>query len=58
MPEDLEMLRLWRRSRGGMGGAGPLPDPGGLLDQAAAMMAAFETMDLADAAWNRRRRPK
>lgn len=42
--ESLETLRLWRYARGGMAGPGPLPEAGGLLDQSAWLMAAFDVM--------------
>lgn len=36
---------LWRGTAGGLGGChGPLPEPGGSLDQAAVMMEAFTLM--------------
>lgn len=42
------MLRLWRAYRPGMG-AGLLPEAGGLMDQAAIMLAAFDVMSAAEA---------
>ena len=41
------MLRLWQAYRGSGLAPGPLPDPGGLLDQAAWTMGAFRILDAA-----------
>lgn len=48
--DDHAMADLWamRRASGGMAG-GPLPDPGGLLQQSALMMDALRIMDAAAA---------
>ena len=35
------VVRLWFRSQGGMGGAGPLPEAGGVNQQPAWLMSAF-----------------
>ena len=35
------IVRLWLRTRGGMGGVGPLPEPGGINQQPAWLMGAF-----------------
>lgn len=45
--DDHAIAQLWamRRSAGGMGGGGALPDPGGLLDQPALLMEALQIMD-------------
>ncbi len=43
------MVRLWRLFRAGLGGAGYLPDPGGVFDQPAAMLEAFAIMSSAEA---------
>lgn len=48
-----EMVRLWRLYQGGMvSGWAPgwLPDPGGVLDQAAVLLDAFAVMSAAEAA--------
>ncbi len=47
------MLMLWRAFQGGGGGLmgggiGHLPDPGGMLQQAAIMMDAFAVMNAAE----------
>jgi hypothetical protein len=42
------MIRLWRMSQGGMAGPGPLPEAGGVLDQAAIMLQAFGIMNAAE----------
>lgn len=44
-----EMVRLWRLYQGGMA-PGWLPDPGGVLDQAAILLDAFAVMSAAEAA--------
>lgn len=41
------LLQLWRAHRGSGLAPGPLPDPGGLLDQAAWTMDAFRILDAA-----------
>lgn len=41
------IFELWCAARGGLGGAGPLPEAGGLLDQPAFVMAAFAVMGAA-----------
>ena len=38
------LLQAWNAYRGGMGGAGPLPCSGGLLEQPACVMASFAIM--------------
>lgn len=44
--DDYEMTHLWAWTRtGDFGGARPLPDTGGLFDQAAIMMDAIRIMD-------------
>lgn len=43
------MVRLWLQWRGSMGRAGYCPEAGGMMDQCAAMMEAFEIMDGAKA---------
>ena len=44
--DDEEMVRIWSWTRtGDMGGARPLPDRGGIQDQAAVMMDAIRIMD-------------
>jgi hypothetical protein len=44
--DDDEMLRIWLWTRvGDFGGARPLPDRGGIQDQAAVMMDAIRIMD-------------
>jgi len=40
-PQWAELVRLWNRCRGGMGGLALLPDAGGVNDQAAWTMAAL-----------------
>jgi hypothetical protein len=46
--DDQEMVRIWSWTRvGDMGGARPLPDAGGIQDQAAVMMDAIGIMDSA-----------
>lgn len=42
------IVRLWARCRGGMGGAGHLPEPGGINQQPAWLLAAFRICDDAD----------
>ena len=52
--EDLgPMMTLWAAWRGGMG-AGPLPEAGGLLNQAACTMASLAVALAADAALSRK----
>lgn len=46
---EIEMLRLWRAYRGGGMGPGHLPEAGGLMDQAAIILAAFDIMSAAEA---------
>lgn len=49
-PEEWAMVRLWQAWRGGgMGSPGHLPEPGGILDQAAKMLDAFAVMNAAAA---------
>ena len=44
--DDQEMLRIWLWTRtGDFGGARPLPDRGGIQDQAAVMLDAIRIMD-------------
>lgn len=44
--DDNEMMRIWHWTRvGDFGGARPLPDAGGIQDQAAVMMDAIRIMD-------------
>jgi len=55
--EDRAALEVWRRSRGGgMGGQGHLPQAGGVMDQAAAILASLDVMDAAFAAIEERTR--
>lgn len=42
--DDLVLLELWQAFRGGGFGAGPLPAPGGMMDQPACVMAAFNIL--------------
>lgn len=42
------MVRLWRMSRGGMSGPGPLPDVGGTMDQSPYMIDCFAVMNQAE----------
>ncbi|HSF93784.1 MAG TPA: hypothetical protein VLA52_02075 [Thermohalobaculum sp.] len=42
--EDLLLLELWRAGDGGLMGGGPLPEAGGLLDQAAATLASLAVL--------------
>lgn len=48
----VECWQAWRGPPNGLGGhgAGYLPDPGGYMDQPAAMIEAFRIMSAADAA--------
>lgn len=55
---DWSMVRLWRLWRGGGMGVGLLPEPGGVFDQAAVMLDAFEYMDGVEAGWRRERTPR
>lgn len=52
-PGERAMIRLWRAARGhygnGLGGGIVLPEAGGLLDQAAILLDAFDVMDAAEA---------
>lgn len=57
-PGALHAVRLWFQSRGGMGGAGPLPDAGGLNDQAAWLMHAFNLIAAADDEWSEAERER
>ncbi|RVT97897.1 hypothetical protein EOD42_08895 [Rhodovarius crocodyli] len=42
IPDDWhELVRLWCRCRGDMGGLAHLPDPGGINDQSAWLIDAF-----------------
>jgi hypothetical protein len=46
--DDNEMMRIWHWTRvGDFGGARPLPDAGGIQDQAAVMLDAIRIMDAA-----------
>lgn len=44
---DFQMLRFWRLYQGGGYGGGHLPDDGGVMDQAAIMLDAFDVMTVA-----------
>ncbi|MBU8543997.1 MULTISPECIES: hypothetical protein [Roseomonadaceae] len=39
------VVDLWRYSQGGMGGAGWLPEAGGVASQAAWLLSAFQVLD-------------
>lgn len=39
-----EVVTLWRLSRSGLGGIGALPEAGGLLDQPAWLLDAFDVL--------------
>jgi len=43
------VVRLWSRCRGGMGGLAALPEPGGINQQPAWLVAAFGVLEGADA---------
>ena len=49
-PAALHTVRLYYRHKGGMA-PGPLPDAGGVNDQAAWLMAAFSMLAAVEAAW-------
>ena len=55
---DWAMVRLWRCWRGGGMGGGILPERGGVFDQAAVMLDAFDYMDGVEAEWRRSREPR
>lgn len=42
------VVRLWNRCRSGMGGFAVLPEPGGVNQQPAWLMAAFALLDAED----------
>ncbi len=42
------VVRLWHRTRSGMGGFAALPEPGGINQQAAWLMAAFGVLEAAE----------
>ena len=44
-PAAFHIVRLWARTRGGMGGSGPLPEPGGINQQPNWLMAAFGVLN-------------
>jgi hypothetical protein len=48
--DDLLLLEMWRAWQGGMAGPGPLPEPGGLMDQPACVIASFHIMSAAEVA--------
>ena len=48
-PAFNHVIRLWARSRSGMGGTALLPEAGGLNQQPAWLMRAFSLLDEADA---------
>lgn len=52
-PGAKHAVALWFRSRGGMGGPGPLPEAGGVNDQPAWLLAAFGVLAGCDAAWEK-----
>lgn len=52
------MVRLWNYWRGGLGLSARMPDPGGLLDQPAAMVEAFDVMSAAAAELDKESRGK
>lgn len=54
--EDRLVVAAWYASRGGMGGAGPLPFSGGYLDQPAALTEAFAICNAASVALSKARR--
>lgn len=43
------IIRLWSRCRSGMGGMAALPEPGGINQQPAWLIAAFGILDAVDA---------
>jgi hypothetical protein len=53
-PALWDVWDAWRDARDGLGGSGHLPDPGGVLQQPAAMLEAFRTIDAAVAAHQKR----
>ena len=53
--DEAEMVRLWRMTRGGDFGQGPMPEAGGVMDQAAIMLDAFAVMSAAEAELTRER---
>lgn len=54
----LHVVRLWNRCRSGMGGFAALPEPGGINQQPAWLMAAFGVLDSASAAMSEAERGK
>ncbi|MDX2221150.1 MAG: hypothetical protein SFV21_00285 [Rhodospirillaceae bacterium] len=44
-----DVAHLWRMSRGGMAGTGPLLETGGLMDQSVLMLRAFSCLNAAEA---------
>ena len=44
----VHVARLWHRCRSGMGGFAALPEPGGINQQPAWLLAAFSILDEAD----------
>ncbi|MCR0981790.1 hypothetical protein [Roseomonas populi] len=48
-PVFFHIVKLWSRCRGAMGGTGLLPEPGGVNQQPAWLMAAFALLDGAEA---------
>ena len=49
----MQLIELWRAWQGGLGGAGLLPDQGGVNDQAAWIMAAFNILSAAERSLSR-----